>query len=140
MRTMPSAVTAGHPDYDHLNRLARAITERAGGAERLQAVFPELMRDAIDFLLDSVRTGRTLVSELDNVEKTFIGLKVEHFVRDFLDVPKGLRDLVINGEDVDIKNTTANTWMIPPETYRTEDPCLLIASDEGRRKCWLLFC
>ena len=137
MRTVPSAVRAGHPDYEHLSRLARVVIERAGGAERLQATFPELMRDAIDFLLDSVRTGRTLVSELDNVEKTFIGLKVEHFVRDFLDVPKGLRDLVIDGEDVDIKNTTRDTWMIPPETYRTEDPCLLIASDEVRRKCWL---
>jgi hypothetical protein len=35
----------------------------------------------------------------------------------------------LDGLDVDIKNTTADTWMIPPETYKNEDPCLVIASD-----------
>jgi hypothetical protein len=70
------------------------------------------------------------MSDLDNVEKTFVGLKMEHYVRDMLDVPKGLRDLVIDGIDVDVKNTTQNTWMIPQETYRTEDAVLVIASEE----------
>lgn len=137
MRVIPSTVRDGHPDYALLSRIANAINERAGGADALRLAFPELMREAIDFVLDSVRTGRTELGELDNVEKTFIGLKVEHFVRDYLDVPKGIRDLVIDGLDVDIKNTTAETWMIPPETYRTEDPCLVIASEAATRRCWL---
>lgn len=137
MRVVPSIVRAGHPDYALLARIAAVINERAGGPDALRAAFPELMREAIDFVLDAVRTGRTELSELDNVEKTFIGLKVEHFVRDYLDVPKGIRDLVIDGLDVDIKNTTAETWMIPPETYRTEDPCLVIASEAATRRCWL---
>jgi hypothetical protein len=75
--------------------------------------------------------------DLDNVEKTFVGLKMEHLVRDMLDVPKGLRDLVIDGIDVDVKNTTRDTWMIPQETYRTEDAVLLIASEELTHRCWL---
>lgn len=137
MRVIPSIVAPGHPDYELLTKIANSIAARTGGFDVLRGAFPELMRDAIDFVLDSVRTGRTEVHELDNVEKTFIGLKVEHFVRDFLDVPKGLRDLVIDGQDVDIKNTTADTWMIPPETYRQEEPCLVIASDAGTRQCWL---
>jgi hypothetical protein len=77
------------------------------------------------------------MSELDSIEKTFVGLKIEHVVRDMLDVPKGLRDLVIDGIDVDIKNTIGDTWMIPPETYRTEDACLVIASEETTHRCWM---
>jgi hypothetical protein len=137
MRVIPSNVAPGHPDYDLLSRIAAGIYARTGGPEALRNAFPALMRGAIDFVLDAVRTGRTELCELDNVEKTFIGLKIEHFLRDFLDVPKGLRDLVIDGVDVDIKNTTGNTWMIPPETSRMEEPCLVIASDDATQRCWL---
>jgi hypothetical protein len=74
---------------------------------------------------------------LDNVEKTFIGLKLEHFVRDLLDVPKGLRDLVVDGLDVDIKNTTRSNWSIPQETYRSSEPCLLMAVNDAAYTCSL---
>ena len=86
---------------------------------------------------NSTGTARTRITELDNVEKTFVGLKLEHFVRDMLDVPKGLRDLHINGTDVDIKNTVGGTWTIPPETYRASEPCLLMAVDDAKSECWL---
>ena len=99
--------------------------------------FPTLVRDAVDFVLDPVRTARTRVAELDNVEKTFIGLKLEHFVRDMLDVPKGLRDLVVNGIDVDIKNTVQSNWSIPQETYRHSEPCLLMAVNDAKFTCSL---
>src|SRR3984957_4454006 len=105
MRVIRTQVDALHPDYPVLSVLRDEITVLAGGTENLTARFPELVRDAVDFVLDSVRTARTRLRELDNVEKTFIGLKLEHFVRDMLDVPKGLRDLTIKGMDVDIKNT-----------------------------------
>ena len=78
------------------------------------------------------------MSELDKVEKTFIGLKIEHYLRDWLGAPKGLhRDLNIDGIEVDIKNTIGSTWMIPPETFRSEEPCLLIATAKFDGKCWL---
>lgn len=99
--------------------------------------FPELVRDAVDFVLDPVRTARTRMNELDNVEKTFIGLKLEHFLRDYLDVPKGLRDLVIMGKDVDIKNTVNTNWSIPQETYNNSEPCVLMRVDETLHKCHL---
>lgn len=103
----------------------------------LRELFPLLVRDAVDFVLDPVRTARTRVAELDNVEKTFIGLKLEHFVRDMLDVPKGVRDLVLRGMDVDIKNTVGNNWSIPQETYRNSEPCLLMAVNDGESTCSL---
>lgn len=138
MRVIPSAVKPGHPDYGILSRIESAILTQMGGADALHARFPELIRDALDFVLDPVRTGRTKLVELDNVEKTFIGLKIEHFIRDMLDVPKGLRrDLTIDGIDVDVKNTTGNNWMIPQETYSEEGVCLVIASDEATLQCCL---
>lgn len=137
MRVVVTQVEEGHPDYPVLSMLRDEIASRTGGLPVLQQKFPEIVRDAVDFVLDPVRTARTKVSELDNVEKTFIGLKLEHFVRDMLDVPKGLRDLVIGGMDVDIKNTVGNNWSIPLETYRSSEPCLLMAIDDDKFTCSL---
>jgi hypothetical protein len=110
------------------------LTDRDLASELAQRVL-----DAVEFVLDPVRTGRTQISQLDSVEKTFIGLKVEHFVRDMLDAPKGVRDLVLAGHDVDVKNTVGKSWcwMIPPESYRGVEPCLLVAINETERRCWM---
>src|SRR5262245_18130086 len=126
-----------HPDFAFLSSILEGLAAKAGGIDQLKAAFPHLVRDAVDFVLDPVRTARTRVTELDNVEKTFIGLKLEHFVRDFLDVPKGVRDLEIGGVDVDIKNTVLKNWSIPQETYRNSEPCLLMAIDDELWTCSL---
>lgn len=133
----PSRVLPGHPDFAFLESLANEIAKRLG--ERPADAFINAVLDAIEFVLDPIRTGRTTLSELDNVEKTFIGLKIEHFVRDLLDAPKGIRDLSILGYDVDIKNTVSQSWswMIPPETYRGQEPVILLAADEIERRSWM---
>jgi len=137
MRMLPSIVQPGHPDFEALSKIRAGIYTLAGGKTAVDTAFPHAIRDAIDFVLDPIRTGRTEIRELDNVEKTFVGLKIEHYVRDFLGAPKGIRDLEIHGQDVDIKNTLDNSWMIPPETYKHEDPCLVINSKEAESTCWL---
>lgn len=137
MKMLPSSVVPGHSDFEDLDRIRHAIVELAGGEAAIQVAFPSSVRDAIDFVLDPIRTGRTELSDLDNVEKTFVGLKIEHYVRDFLGAPKGIRDLEIGDRDVDIKNTLDNSWMIPPETYRDEGPCLVINSKEDESRCWM---
>lgn len=136
-RSFPQSIGPSHPDYTLLSKLRDAIFKCVGGQDRLYVALPDILQDAIDFVIDPVRTARNSLAELDNVEKTFIGLKVEHFLRDFLNVPKGLRDLHLDGTDVDIKNTVSSTWMIPPETYRNEEPCLLIAIADGEKRFWL---
>jgi hypothetical protein len=136
-RKGPSDVVPGHPDFQALSAIGNDIAARipVGLAEALS----ELVLEAVEFVLDPVRTGRTKISQLDNVEKTFIGLKVEHFIRDRLDAPKGIRDLILAGHDVDVKNTVGTrwAWMIPPETYRNEEACLLIAANEATREAWM---
>jgi hypothetical protein len=136
-KVIPSTVGPGHPDFSALKLIADAIVSAT--RKRPQEAFSLLTLEAIEFVLDPVRTGRTTISELDNVEKTFIGLKIEHFLRDMLDAPKGLRDLVIAGCDVDVKNTVSVpwSWMIPPETFRNEEPVVLIAANEAERKAWM---
>ena len=137
MRVIPSIVAPGHPDFAALDKIRAGVLARVSGPAALAERFPALVREAIDFVLDPIHTARTRMTELDSIEKTFVGLKIEHLVRDMLDVPKGLRDLVIDGIDVDIKNTVSDTWMIPPETYRPEDACLVVASEEATHRCWL---
>ena len=126
-----------HPDYLLLKQISDSILRRSKGIESLRLHLPVLIADAIEFVIDPVRTARTTVAELDKVEKTFVGLKIEHFFRDFLDLPIGIRDLRIDGIDLDIKNTVGITWMIPQETYRNEEPCLLIASASSDNSCSL---
>lgn len=137
MKMLPSVVLPGHPDFEELDQIREGILDIAGGDVAIQNAFPRAVRDAIDFVLDPIRTGRTELGELDNVEKTFVGLKIEHYVRDFLGAPKGIRDLIIGNRDVDIKNTLDNSWMIPPETYRDAGPCLVINSKEAESRCWM---
>jgi hypothetical protein len=132
-----SAVIPGHPDYAILSTLAADVRQRVPA--RLEEEVAERALDAVEFVLDPIRTGRTRLIELDNVEKTFVGLKIEHFIRDLLDAPKGVRDLYLGNVDVDVKNTIGSSWcwMIPPETFRAEEPCLLIASHEPSRRSWM---
>lgn len=134
-----------HPDYAELQLVRAEIEKRLAGDEGIRATFPAVVSNAVDYVIDAVRTGRTRIDELDNVEKTIIGLKVEHFVRDWLGVPPGIRDLDIGGHDVDVKNTVNDNWMIPPETYmevrgggiEPGGTCLLIRINESSNRCWL---
>jgi Restriction endonuclease NaeI len=137
VKIFPPSISKSHQDYIELSRLRSSIHKSAGGSQVLEVAMPQILQEAIDFVIDPVRTARNSITELDSVEKTFIGLKVEHFLRDFLNVPSGLRDLVIDGTDVDVKNTVSTTWTIPPETYRSDEPCLLIAIADAEKKFWL---
>jgi hypothetical protein len=129
-----------HRDYAELSKVVDGFFDLIGGRERLEIELPRLVKNAVDFVLDPARTSRTKIDELDKVEKTFIGLKIEHFIRDWLGAPKGVRrDLKIGEIDVDIKHTIGTTWMIPPETYKSEEPCLLIATAKFDGKCSLGF-
>jgi hypothetical protein len=124
-----------HPDAVILFEIRDEILRRVKGQKNLEEGYPVRVLEAVEFLLDPVRTGRTSIAELDKTEKTFIGLKIEHFVRDFFDVPKDIRDLRIGKYDVDVKHTVGSNWMIPPESSRVSGPCLLIITNEKQRTC-----
>ncbi len=130
-----SIVVAGHPDHELLSALAHDITQRAGGDTALGAKFSAMLRQCVDDVIMTPKTGRRSYDELEKTEKTYIGTRVEIELRAMLNLPKGKLDTLILGRDVDIKNTMGSNWMIPTEAVG--HPCILVAADEVRALCYL---
>ncbi|MEN3174930.1 NaeI family type II restriction endonuclease [Gluconobacter sp. OJA] len=127
-----------HPDFHIIEEICEAIRRRAGtkGWDDFVVELPQRLRQAIDEVIDTPRTGRFELSETEKTEKTYIGTKVEILVRDYLGFPKGLAgvlDLEVEGRSVDVKNTVTGNWMIPAEALG--HPCILIHEDEQRSEC-----
>jgi hypothetical protein len=107
--------------YSHISGLLIAPEDLAGA-----------LRDDIDWLIDSARTARTRIRELDKTEKTYLGTRVERLIRSYFGFEKGRRDLVVCGIDVDVKNTIAQTWTIGPELIG--ELCLLVRINDTAQK------
>lgn len=129
-----SVVVLGHPRFAQLSSIRDELIRRAGGLKAIQTEIPPLLREAIDIVIDTPRTGRRSYQELEKTEKTYIGTRVEILIRSFFGLSKGKLDLVILGLDADVKFTTANNWMIPGEALGA--PCLLLAADEASALCY----
>ncbi|TNJ40139.1 NaeI family type II restriction endonuclease [Phaeobacter sp. B1627] len=125
----------GHPDYSRLHALAEEVVTRAGGVLELERCFPAMLRDCIDAVILTAKTGRRAYEDLEKTEKTYIGTRVEIELRALLGLRKGRLDTEILGQDVDIKHTMGSNWMIPTEAV--DQPCLLVAADEPRARCYL---
>lgn len=135
-KTIPtSTVIAGHRDFPLLSSIAEDIAKRAGGRPALATGFAAMLRQCVDDVIMTPKTGRRSYDELEKTEKTYIGTRVEIELRALLTLPKGKLDTVILGHDVDIKNTMGSNWMIPTEAVG--HPCILVAADEVRALCYL---
>ncbi len=130
-----SIVVPGHRDHNLLTSIAEEISKCAGGNEALGAKFSAMLRQCVDDVIMTPKTGRRSYEELEKTEKTYIGTRVEIELRAMLQLPKGKLDTVILEHDVDIKNTMGSNWMIPTEAIDT--PCILVAADEVRATCYL---
>lgn len=100
--------------------------------EKLRSFF----RSSIDEVIDTARTGRFFLSQIEKTEKTYLGTKFEILLRDWLQVPRGVvLDLLIGGREVDVKNTTGgkSEWMIPREAIN--QLCILLRIDENKSQC-----
>jgi len=87
------------------------------------------IRTAIDDVIDPVRTGRWSVAQLEKVEKTYIGTRVEITLRSTLNLEQGARmDCLIASHEVDIKFSIHGKWMIPMEAVG--EMCLLVSADD----------
>lgn len=88
----------GHPDQVDLASLESNLLVSAGGTDSFEAKLRSFFRSAIDEVIDTARTGRFFLSDLDKTEKTYLGTKFEILLRDWLDVPRGvILDLLIGG-------------------------------------------
>ena len=125
----------GHADFEIVTPVENEILDRSSGIVGLSSFFPEMLRDEIDKLIDTANTDRQSYNGLEKVEKTYIGTRVEIRLRKFWGFPKGLLDLRIGHQDVDIKHTMQSGWMIPTEAIG--HPCVLTAADEDTARCYL---
>ena len=130
---MPPCAT----DLAVLAPVRSAIELRAGGSNALATSFPQLVRSAVDFVIDPVHTARTSIAELGTFERTILSRKIEHFILDLFDAPKRVRDLVIGGTAVEVKSTTTVSWKMSRETYAKGGVCLLSRIDTARSRCSL---
>lgn len=125
-----------HIDYVDLSNLERDLLRSVGGQELFEEKLRSFFRSAMDEVIDTARTGRFYLSQLEKTEKTYLGTKFENLLRDWLQVPRGVvLDLLIGGKEVDVKSTTggASGWMIPPEAL--EQLCILLRVNEEQSSC-----
>jgi hypothetical protein len=132
---MPSAPLApSHPDHQALAPLVAAFIRASGGLARLTQEIPQIIRKAIDEVIDAPRTNRFTLAETEKTEKTYLGTKIEILLRSHLGLPKGkVLDLSIAGVETDIKNTMGGNWTIPMEAFG--HPCLLVKENEKTALC-----
>jgi hypothetical protein len=130
-----SAVAEGHDDYHRLASLEVEILRRLDGLKGVRANIPTLFRDCIDDVMQTAKTGRRSYAELEKTEKTYIGTRIEIGLRSLLGVPRRKLDLLLLGEDVDVKHTMGANWMIPGEALG--HVCILMAADEKKALCYM---
>ena len=129
-------LSESHTDFNDLNALESDLLCAVGGHQALEEKLRSFFRSAIDEVIDTARTGRFFLSDLEKTEKTYLGTKFEILLRDWLQVPKGVYlDLQIGGREVDVKSTTGGKsgWMIPPEAI--DQFCVLLRVNEIQAKC-----
>lgn len=114
-------------DAERILKIQRELLEISNGSSGFVTMMTSLVRLAIDEVIDPGRSGRLRFSELETTEKAYIGVRTEILFRNEFSLERGKLDVVIAGEDVDIKNTTRGQWMIP--THSVGKPCLLIRSE-----------
>ncbi|MGW0787574.1 NaeI family type II restriction endonuclease [Streptomyces sp. NPDC002911] len=99
--------------------------------------FAQVLREAIDQLLDGEHTGRFDWSELHKTEKTHAGTLIElNLLRKFNLHSGQDMDYLIEGIEVDCKFSQKEFgWMIPPEAL--DEICLVVwADDHEERGLW----
>ena len=109
-----------------------ALKATLGNADNFRVQFHNLVRQAIDEVIDTPRTGRTKLSEIEKTEKTYIGTKIEILARALLKLPRGTKlDLLVENHEVDVKFTVTGNWMVPMTTLN--ELCLLIFADTKKQ-------
>lgn len=130
------ALSTEHQDYRDLAKLEADLLAAVGGQELFEEKLRSFFRSAIDEVIDTARTGRFFLKQLEKTEKTYLGTKFENLLRDWLQVPRGvILDLLIGGQEVDVKSTTGgkSDWMIPREAI--DQLCVLLRVNEELSKC-----
>lgn len=120
-------------DQAQLAYLADCLRSSVKDPDGIVGVTAQIIRRAIDEVIDAPRTKRLVLTECEKTEKTYLGTKIEILFRDAIGQPKGaFLDLELGGIDTDIKHSIGTAWMIPKEAI--DKPCVLISENEERAR------
>jgi len=107
------------------------LIRRVGSEEEFGKRVGEIIRAAVDYVVDAPTLSRYSIYELEPDEKTAIGKRIERLLRFEFNLPKGEKlDIKLAGEEVDIKTTMGKNWMFSKSSHGHMN--LLIAYDEKR--------
>lgn len=99
----------------------------------LREIFGDAIRQALDEIIDTARTGRWDLEQCNDQEKAYVGVKVEHVIRGTFELGYGTQarmDFDVDGIDVDCKwSKNFGQWQIPNEAVG--HLCLLVWADEA---------
>lgn len=120
-----------NPDNSELKSVYEFFMSFPNSEENLEIIIGDMLRSALDEVIDMPRTNRYSIDELEKTEKTYIGTKVEIVFRDTFGLSKGKKlDLSIQGKEVDVKNTIGNNWTIPSEAIN--EICILLQENDNK--------
>ena len=89
MNLPPIRFDESHQDYVLIKQYRGGELRHAGGFEKFRVDIPQLLRRAIDEVIDSARSNRFTLIEIEKTEKTYIGTKIEILLRNHLGMSKG---------------------------------------------------
>lgn len=105
------------------------LLKRAGGLGGFTEKTGAIIRAAVDYVIDAPTLARYVVDELEPDEKTAAGKRIERMLRHTMKIERGRKlDVILGGEDVDIKTTMNRNWMFSKSSWGHVN--LLIAYSE----------
>jgi hypothetical protein len=120
------------PPDSALDEVEQWWHSQPNSAARLQ----QCVRTAMDEVIDTARTGRYSIDQLNPQEKAYIGTKVEIVIRSEFELASpgpGHKDYLIAGHEVDCKwSTHWGSWSIPTEQHG--HLCLLVHADDDKNE------
>ena len=128
-------VSAPPPPHDseiaeRMEKIKWDLVLRVGDEQQFAKRVGQLIREAVDYVVDAPTLFRYSVDDLDPDEKTAIGKRIERLLRFEFKLPKGEKlDIQLAGEEVDIKTTMRNNWMFSKSSHGHIN--LLIAYNES---------
>lgn len=107
------------------------LMKRAGGVAHFAAKTGKIIREAVDYVIDAPTLARFRVEDLEPDEKTAAGKRIERLLRHTFKIDRGKKlDVLLGGEDVDIKTTMNRNWMFSKSSWGHVN--LLIAYSEKK--------
>jgi len=136
MNKVPSSlIRAGHPNYESARTLALRLYDACGGEPVFVQEIPGLIRRAIDDVVETPRTARLAVDELDEIERAYLNTRAEILFRDFADVARGPLDIASRSAQVHFSFSLDACWTLP--AHAANCVCILLGADEERARCFV---